>query len=73
MAQMTVGHNPQTGKLKRASFYGKTRKEVADKLTKAQRDQQQDIFVEPHKLTLREWLDKWLWNYKRPRLRATTL
>jgi integrase len=73
MAQMTVGRNPQTGKLKRASFYGKTRKEVADKLAKSLRDQQQGIFVEPHKLILGEWLDTWLWNYKKPRLRSTTL
>jgi integrase len=72
MAQMTVGRNPQTGKLKRASFYGKTRKEVADKLAKALRDQQQGIFVEPHKLTLGEWMSKWLWDYKRPSLRSTT-
>ena len=64
MAQISIGRNPQTGKFKRSTFYGKTRKEVADKLAKALRDQQQGIFVEPHKLTLGEWLDKWLWEYK---------
>jgi integrase len=72
MAQMTVGRNPETGKSKRSTFYGKTRKDVADKLAKALRDQQQGVFVEPHKLILSEWLDKWLWDYKKPRLRSTT-
>ncbi len=72
MAQMTVGRNPETGKIRRSTFYGKTRKEVADKLAKALRDQQQGIFVEPHKLTLGEWLDKWLWDDKRARIRAGT-
>src|SRR5262245_56303826 len=52
MAQITVGRDPATGKPKRATFYGKTRQEVADKLTKALREQQQGTFVAPHKLTL---------------------
>ena len=37
-AALTVGRNPKTGKIKRAYFYGKTRKEVHDKLTKAKHD-----------------------------------
>src|SRR5215510_5819914 len=70
MAQVTIGRNPATGKPKRATFYGKTRQEVADKLTKALRDKQQGTFVAPHKLTLGEWLDTWLWEYKQPTLPA---
>src|SRR5262245_51509078 len=69
MAQVTIGRDPETGKPKRATFYGKTRQEVADKLTKALRDKQQGTFVAPHKLTLGEWLDTWLWEYKKPVLR----
>jgi integrase len=72
MAQMTVGRNPETGKPKRATFYGKTRKEVADKLAKALQDKNQGTFVVPHKLTLGEWLDTWLWDYKKPSLRPVT-
>ena len=72
MAQITVGRDPATGKSKRATFYGKTRQEVADKLTKALREQQQGTFVAPHKLTLGEWLDTWLQEYKKPKLRPTT-
>src|SRR5215813_10825400 len=55
MAQVSIGRDPATGKPKRATFYGKTRQEVADKLTKALRDRQQGTFVAPHKLTLGEW------------------
>src|SRR5215831_8347613 len=72
MAQVTIGRDPATGKPKRATFYGKTRQEVADKLTKALRDKQQGTFVAPHKLTLGEWLDTWLWEYQKPRLRPST-
>src|SRR5437870_305871 len=70
MAQVTIGRDPVTGKPKRATFYGKTRQDVADKLTKALRDKQQGTFVGPHRLTLGEWLDTWLWEYKKPRLRS---
>src|SRR5215470_17761455 len=72
MAQVTIGRDPATGKPKRATFYGKTRQDVADKLTKALRDKQQGTFVAPHKLTLGEWLDTWLWEYKKPKLRPSS-
>ena len=32
VGQVGIGYDPATGKLKRKSFYGKTRKEVADKM-----------------------------------------
>src|SRR5216683_1935961 len=73
MAQVTIGRDPETGKPRRATFYGKTRQEVAEKLTKALRERQQGTFVSPHKLTLGEWLETWLQHYKRPRIRPSTL
>jgi integrase len=72
MAQVTIGRDPAAGKPKRATFYGKTRQEVADKLTKALREKQQGTFVAPHKLTLGEWLDTWLLEYKKPHVRPST-
>lgn len=48
------------------------RQEVADKLTKALREKQQGTFVAPHKMTLGEWLDTWLWEYKKLRVRPIT-
>src|SRR6266446_4119306 len=73
MAQVTIGRDPETGKLKRATFYGKTRQDVADKLTKARYERQQGTFIAPHKLTLGEWLEIWFQQYKRPRVRPSTL
>src|SRR5688572_13282028 len=72
MARISIGHDPATGTLKRATFYGKTRQEVADKLTKALRDKATGTFVAPHKLTLGVWLDTWLRDYKRPKLKPVT-
>src|SRR5262245_47856066 len=73
MAQVTIGRDPATGKPRRATFYGKTRQDVADKLTKALRDKQQGTFVAPHKLTLGKWLQTWPWELKAPRRRQGRL
>lgn len=72
MAQVTIGRDPQTGKLKRATFYAKTRQAAAEQLAKALRERQQGLFVASHKLTLGEWLDTWLQDYKKPELRPIT-
>ncbi|MBM3225492.1 MAG: site-specific integrase [Candidatus Tectomicrobia bacterium] len=72
MAQVTLGRDPQTGKSKRATFYAKTRQAAAEQLAKALRDHQQGTLVAPHKLTLGTWLDTWLQDYKRPKLRPLT-
>lgn len=53
-------------------FYGKTRQEVAEKLNKALNDVKQGTFVEPTKLTVGQWLDTWLNEYAKPRIRPTT-
>lgn len=72
-AQITVGRDPATGKLKRLTFSGKTRKEVQEKLTAALAQMQQGTFVEPSKVTVGEWLDTWLNEYKKPpKIRPTT-
>ena len=72
MAQITIGRDPETGKPKRATFYAKTRQAAAEQLAKALRENQQGIFVAPHKLTLGAWLDTWLQEYKKPKLRPIT-
>jgi integrase len=72
MARMTIGRNPVTGKPKRVTFYGHTREEVAEKLAKALHDKSRDTFIAPHRLTLGGWLDTWLWQYKKPKVRPTT-
>ena len=71
--QVTIGRDSKTGKLKRQTFYGKTQKEVQTKLTKALNDLNNGTFVESNKITVGEWLDTWLKEYKRASIRATTL
>ena len=73
MAAMTIGCDPATGKLKRAYFYGKTRAEVSAKLAHAQSDKARGTFVEPHKVIVAQWLETWLEDYARPKVRQTTL
>lgn len=72
VAQVTVGYDPKTGKPKRKSFYGKTRKEVADKIAQALQEISQGGYIEPSKTTLGEWLDKWLVEYKKGQIKPTT-
>jgi integrase len=72
MAQVTIGRDPATGKLKRVTLYATTRQEVSGKLTKALHDRQQGTFVAPPKLTLGEWLDSWLREYAKPQVRPIT-
>lgn len=59
------------GKRRRKTVYGKTRKEVADKLKKLHSDQQRGINIAPELQTVRQFLDEWLERYikrqKRPR------
>jgi len=72
MAQAVIGINPATGKPKRKSFYGKTRKEVADKMAKALQEVRNGTFVEPVQTTIGEWLDKWLTGYKKGQIKPST-
>jgi integrase len=72
MAQAVVGIDPATGKLKRKSFYGKTRKEVVDKMAQVQQEVRSGTYVEPAQTTFGEWLDKWLTSYKKGQLKPST-
>lgn len=72
VGQVSVGHDPTTGKLKRKSFYGKTRKEVADKIAQALQEVRSGTYIEPAQTTFGEWLDKWLTGYKKGQLKPST-
>jgi integrase len=58
------------GKRKRKVIYGKTRKEVADKLKALHRDQAAGVTIAPEQYTVAEFLDRWLRElicHRRPR------
>ena len=59
-ARYSLGFNPKTGKPVRKSIYGKTRKEVRDKLIKTLAEIADGKHYEPTKMLLRDWLEFWL-------------
>ncbi|MFT4107869.1 MAG: site-specific integrase [Lacrimispora sp.] len=62
-ARITVGKDAE-GKQKRKAFYGKTRKEVQEKLTAALNDINTDNYIDPSKMTLEQWLTTWMRDYR---------
>jgi integrase len=55
-----VDYGFRDGKRERKSLYGSTRKEVSDELKRVLRAQQLGVPAESGRLTVGEWLDKWL-------------
>lgn len=72
VGKISVGYDPVTGKLKRKSFYGKTRKEVMDKMAQILQEVRNGTYVEPAQTSFGEWLDKWLTGYKKGQLKPST-
>lgn len=70
-ARITIGKD-KDGKQKRKAFYGKTRKEVQEKLTAALNDVNNDMYIEPSKLTVEQWMDIFLTDYKKNSIRVST-
>lgn len=70
-ARITVGRTPD-GKQKRKAFYGKTRKEVQEKLTAALNEINNNTYIEPSNITVAQWIDVWLKDYKKNFVRGST-
>ena len=70
-ARITVGKTPD-GKQKRKAFYGKTRKEVQEKLTAALNDINNNTYIEPSKITVEQWMYIWLRDYKKNSVKPKT-
>lgn len=62
----------KNGKRLRRWVYGKTRGEVAGKLAKLQRDQNTGILTTPARVTVAQFLEQWLTDSAKPRLRPKT-
>ena len=62
-ARYTVGFDPMTGKQKQKSIYGKTQKEVRERLAGGPGQLGQKAYEEPCKICLEEWLDIWQSEY----------
>ena len=68
-----AGRDPATGKRKRIKRTIKGREQDAELLlAKLQVDYKEGNYVEPNKITIAEWMNKWLHLYKKNSLRPTT-
>src|SRR5438270_10565978 len=69
-AQVNLGY--VNGKRRRKYLYGATRREVAEQLTAILRDQQRGLPVGAERQTVAQFLDRWLVDVAKPKLRAKT-
>lgn len=70
-ARYTLGVD-SNGKQIRRSIYGKTRSEVSKRLTKTLNEINMNTYIDPAKVTVREWIDLWLEEYKKDSVSAKT-
>ena len=61
--RFTTGRDPRTGKQVQRSVYGKTQKEVAQKLRQVTVEIDEGTYHEPCHMTVGEWLDIWVEEY----------
>ncbi len=57
------GFDPITGKQVQHSVYGKTQKEVRQKISKITNEIDEKTYIDPCTMTLNEWIDIWLADY----------
>lgn len=62
-ARYTTGFDPKTGRQIQRSIYGKTQKEVRQKLNQVTAEIDSGDYLEPSGMKLRDWLDSWLADY----------
>lgn len=62
-ARITLGTNPGTGKPIRKSIYGKTQKEVRQKMQKALVEVDEGTYTEQSKISVKQWFETWLAEY----------
>ena len=71
-AKFHAGYDAETGNPKRITRYFKTRAEAQDWLAQMQYERNVGLFVEPHKITLKDWVTHWVEVYKKPTVRSKT-
>lgn len=71
-AKASIGYDPATGKLKRITKYFETRKEAQDWLAQVQHEKRTGRFVEPDKITVGEWVQRYLQTYVKPKVKPVS-
>lgn len=69
--RLTTGKD-EHGKQKRKAFYGKTYKEVKQKMDVAKVELNEGSYIEPSKMIVAQWMDIWLREYKKNTIKPTT-
>ncbi|MFZ2539786.1 MAG: site-specific integrase, partial [Oscillospiraceae bacterium] len=64
--------DPGTGKRKRKTVSGKTKQEVLKKKRELENLKDNNRLVDTGKITVGQWLDRWLEVYKKPALKPST-
>ena len=72
-ARFTTGFDPATGKQVQKSIYGKTQKEVREKLAQITVELDDGTHMDPAKETVAEWMDTWLETYVKYSVKPYTL
>lgn len=62
-ARYTAGFDPVTGRQTQRSIYGKTQKEVRERLAEITTELDDGTYIEPSQMTLEEWMAIWLEDY----------
>ncbi len=70
-ARITLGKD-ENGKQKRKAFYGKTRKEVQEKLTIALDEHNKGVFIDPSRVKVSGWLETWMRDYKKNSIKQSS-
>ena len=70
-ATLNLGYD-SNGTRKRRTVYGQTKQEVRDKLTRLQSDSINNVLAEPNRITLAQFLKRWLEDAARPTIRPAT-
>ena len=72
-ARFTTGCDPASGKQIQKSVYGRTQKEVREKLAQITVELDDGTYMEPAKETVAEWMDTWLETYVKYSVKPYTL
>lgn len=72
-ARITTGYDPGTGKPIVRSFTGKTQKEVKKLVQEAAVALSNGTYQKPEKITVRDWMDKWVKEYVEGNVKPLTV
>jgi integrase len=71
-AKYKIGLDEKTGKTKYGYIYGESATDIETKLTEIKNDIQKGTFINRNDITVKEWIEFWLQNYKKISVKDST-